>query len=84
MLPPFTLLTVVRVEKPGEWEYLPVGGGGGRINQRLIVVRPTFLTPASLSDDTGAKPTKFASDRHFLSYGRSDATTRGLQVGQSE
>ena len=42
MLPPFTLLAVVAVQAAGEWEYLP----GQKINQRLITVRPTFLTPA--------------------------------------
>ena len=38
-LPPLTLLTVVKVEEPNTWEYLP----GKRINQRLITVRPTYV-----------------------------------------
>jgi hypothetical protein len=38
VLPPLTLLEVVSVKAPGEWEYLP----GMRINQPLITVRITI------------------------------------------
>ena len=38
-LPPLTLLTVVKVEEPNTWAFLP----GKRINQRLITVRPTYV-----------------------------------------
>jgi hypothetical protein len=50
VLPPLTLLTVVDVKGPGEWEYLE----GKRMNQKLITVRPTYMLPAK-SHTTRAK-----------------------------
>ena len=73
MLPPFTLLTVVRVEEPGEWEYLP----GKRIQQRCITVRPTYVTPKHFGGG-GVDANRFVTNRHFLSYGSADQMHRGL------
>jgi hypothetical protein len=70
MLPPFTLLTVVRVEQPGTWEYLP----GKTMNQRLITVHANFLTPGGRGT-TGHE--KFACNHNFLRYGTADDMQRG-------
>ena len=73
-LPPLTLLEVVSVQGPGEWEYLP----GKRINQKLITVRPTYLLPARRQlGSNGAS--KFASDRTFLEYGNTQDAVRGIE-----
>jgi hypothetical protein len=64
MLPPLTLLKVVNVQQPGEWEYLP----GKKIAQKLITVRPTYMLPAERSVGVGSA-SKFASDRTLLTYG---------------
>jgi hypothetical protein len=64
MLPPFTLLTVARVDEPGTWEYLP----GKRMDQRLITVRMTFVTPAEQGSG-GTAPAKFACNHNFLRFG---------------
>jgi hypothetical protein len=79
MLPPFTLLKVVKVEAAGEWEYLP----GQRINQRCITVRPTFAPPAA-QGGAGVEANKFATNRNFLSYGNSGDVQRGLAEITSE
>ena len=79
MHPPFTLLTVVKVEAAGQSEYLP----GRRINQRLITVRPTFVPPAA-QGETGVEANKFATNHKFLSYGNSDDVQRGLAEITSE
>ena len=73
MLPPFTLLTVARVEEPGTWEYLP----GKRMNQRLITVHMTFVTPAEQGGG-GAAPTKFACNHNYLRFGT--AGTRAIYL----
>jgi hypothetical protein len=72
MLPPFTLLTVARVDEPGTWEYLP----GKRMNQRLITMHMTFVTPAEQGGG-GAASTKFACNHNFLRFG-SAGTNRQL------
>jgi hypothetical protein len=74
VLPPLTLLEVVSVHGPGEWEYLP----GKRINQKLITVRPTYLLPAKkqTADDIASK---FAGDRTFLAYGSTQDAVRGTE-----
>jgi hypothetical protein len=76
ILPPFTLLEVVDVQEPGEWEYLP----GKRINQALITVRPTYLVSAKVARDGAGRQasSKFASNRTFLSYGSSQDAARGI------
>jgi hypothetical protein len=69
MLPPLTLLTVVNVQEAGDWEYLP----GKKINQRLITVRPTYVTPVELVIGPSTHGNKFATNRTFLTYGNSGA-----------
>jgi hypothetical protein len=78
ILPPFTLLEVVKVQGPGDWEYLP----GKRINQTLITVRPTYLISAKMLYKGPAEKggsSKFASNRTFLSYGSSQDAARGIE-----
>jgi hypothetical protein len=71
MLPPFTLLTVARIDEPGTWEYLP----GKFMNQRLITVHMTFVTPAEQGGG-GAAPTKFACNHNFLRFGNAGTRYR--------
>jgi hypothetical protein len=73
-LPPLTLLEVVKVQGPGEWEYMP----GMRINQSLITVRLTYLLPAQKQKGTKATG-KFAADSTFLSYGQTQDAVRGSE-----
>jgi hypothetical protein len=75
MLPPFCLISVVKIEEPGEWEYLP----GKCMNQRLITIRPTFLTPFVNEDVNSNATNKFVTARTFLSFGNSSDVRRGLQ-----
>jgi hypothetical protein len=43
VLPPLTLLTVVSVKGPGEWEYMKDEQGKSlKVNQKLITVRPAY------------------------------------------
>jgi hypothetical protein len=72
MLPPFTLLTVVRVEEAGEWEYLP----GKHMQQRCITVRPTYMTP--VKQGISIAPNKFATNHQYLNYGNSGYRSRDL------
>jgi hypothetical protein len=81
LLPPLTLLEVVDVQEE-RFEYLP----GKWIQQKLIVVRPTFLLPAKKQlgqdDDEESAPagsSKFAGDRAFLHYGNTGDAVRGLE-----
>lgn len=72
VLPPLTLLEVV--DEQDSFEYLP----GKVINQKLIVVRPTFLLPMKRSSEEVAGSSKFAGDRAFLHYGGTGDAVRGL------
>jgi hypothetical protein len=72
-LPPFTLLAVVKVEEGGEWDYLP----GKCINQRLITVRPTFVTPAAVGAGE-VDANKYAASHRYLAFGNSEDVQRGL------
>jgi hypothetical protein len=62
VLPPLTLLEVVSVKAPGEWEYLP----GMRINQPLITVR---ITIRGLVDDA-------IKLDHLMDNGMANGTTK--------
>jgi hypothetical protein len=74
VLPPLTLLEVVSVQGPGEWEYMP----GKCVNQTLITVRPTYLLPAKKQSIDGVV-SKFAADCTFLTYGSTQDAVRGTE-----
>lgn len=74
LLPPLTLLEVI--DEQDCFEYLP----GKWIQQKLVIVRPTFLLPAKKLEDNAFSNTssKFAGDRSFLQYGGTNDAVRGL------
>ena len=65
ILPPLTLLTVKRVAD--EFEYLP----GKVVKQKVIYLRPTFITSRGVREDTSGAA-KFCAFATTLSYGSTE------------